>query len=195
MCSLHICRFSLVSLHVQFLCDSLWTFSSRRFWYTQSSCKHHFDICEYMVIHVIFSLLCMEQPGKVHLIHLFLGNGCDCAYLDNSLLFNLFLPVGLPWLNPLLIVISWLEGMGLEVGTSSTSLSLEMAIGMVLLCPAIRGREGRGGGENSLEALVMLLVVEVTVVVVAAAVVMTSMSGSLANSGWVPKVFRVPLWD
>ena len=135
-----------------------------------------------------------EQPGKVHLIHLFLGNSCDCACLDNSLLFNLFLPVGLPWLNPLLIVISWLEGIGLEVGTGSTSLSLEMAIGMELLCPAIRGREGRGGGENSLEALVMLLVVEVAVVDVAAALVITSMSGSLGNSGWVPKVFRVPLW-
>ena len=135
-----------------------------------------------------------EEPGKVHLIHLFLGNGCDCACLDNSLLFNLFLPVGLPWLNPLLIVISWLEGIGLEVGTGSTSLSLEMAIGMELLCPAIRGREGRGGGENSLEALVMLLVVEVAVVDVAAALVITSMSGSLGNSGWVPKVFRVPLW-
>ena len=134
-----------------------------------------------------------EQPGKVHLIHLFLGNGCDCACLDNSLLFNLFLPVGLPWLNPLLIVISWLEGIGLEVGTGSTSLSLEMAIGMELLCPAIRDREGRGG-ENSLEALVMLLVVEVAVVDVAAALVITSMSGSLGNSGWVPKVFRVPLW-
>ena len=135
-----------------------------------------------------------EQPGKVHLIHLFLGNGCDCACLDNSLLFNLFLPVGLPWLNPLLIVISWLEGIGLEVGTGSTSLSLEMAVGMELLCPAIRGREGRGGGENSLEALVMLLVVEVAVVDVAAALVITSMSGSLGNSGRVPKVFRVPLW-
>ena len=83
----------------------------------------------------------------------------------------------------------------MEVGTGSTSLSLEMAIGMVLLCPAIKGREGRGGGENSLEALVMLLLlVEAAVVVVVAAVVITSMSGSLANSGWVPEVFKVPLW-
>ena len=77
--------------------------------------------------------------------------------------------------------------MGLEVGTGSTSLSLEMAIGMVLLCPARKGpgREGRGGGENSLEALE-----EVAVVDVAAAVVMILISGSLGQLRMGPKGFQ-----